>query len=114
MVLTKHTKTVFFILVATVLVGCEKDLSQKWQIGGKSPMISTLVDIEEPKKIKICSDEYKNIGFPINVNIDYDDKSYYGLIEGLCITVLAKKLTVRFATPSSGKMAKGTFEILEQ
>ncbi len=101
------------ILLMMLLIACKNESSQQWEIGGHFPMKRVLVDLDQPKDIKICSDEYKNIGFPVNVNIDYDDQRYYGLIEGLCITVRAKKLTVKFATPSSGKKARGTFEILQ-
>jgi len=75
-------------------------------------MSKVIIDEESSKQVKICSDKYKNIGFPVNVNIDYDDETYFGLIEGLCITVNAKKIKIRFATPSSGKRAEGTFEVL--
>lgn len=78
------------------------------------PMSKTLTELDEPKNIKICSDQYKQISFPLHLHIDYDDQRYYGLIEGLCITVNARKVEVKLATPSSGKMARGTFEILEE
>ena len=102
-----------YFLIVIILFACKKDNSLPWQIGGDLPMSKVVVDVDQPKHIKICSDEYKNIGFPINVNISYDDQKYYGLIEGLCITLHAKKVTVKFATPSSGKMAKGTYEVIE-
>lgn len=110
---TLISKTCFAILVIGLLIGCN-DRSQPWQLGGDMPMSKTLAELDEPKNIKICSDKYKHISFPLSLHIDYDEQRYYGLIEGLCITVNAKKVKVKFATPSSGKMAQGTFEILEE
>ena len=96
------------------VLSCSVDKSneQLWKIGSNTSMNKVIIDQENSKNVKICSDKYKNIGFPVNVNIDYDDKTYFGLIEDLCITVNAKKIRIRFATPSSGKRAEGTFEIL--
>ena len=121
MILNYHLRNKILFIILTMgmlfggmLFGCKNDAAQEWQIGKGFPMRKTLVELDEPRNIKICSDEYKHIGFPINLHIDYDDQRYYGLIEGLCITVNAKVVKVKIATPSSGKMARGTFEILEE
>ena len=106
--------TIFFF-ITLVLFSCNEkpDYSQLWKIGGKHGMSNVIVDQDKATDVKICSDYYKDIGFSTNVNVDYDDKTYFGLFEGLCITLNAKKIRIRFATPSSGKRAEGTFEILE-
>jgi len=76
-------------------------------------MAKVIVDLEHAADIKVCADKYKDIGFSTNINVDYDSQTYFRLIEGLCITLNAKKVRVRFATPSSGKRAEGTYEILK-
>jgi hypothetical protein len=100
------------IVFTSLLLACNEKHATFWQIGGNLAKHKTLVNSNQLKKVKVCSDYYKNIGFPVHLNIHYDDKIYYGLLEGLCITVQAKKVDVRFANPASGKVAKGTFEIL--
>jgi len=110
---SKLVKVSIFIGLICMLCACEKhDNSQVWQIGKDQPKSKTLLELDSPKKIKICSDEYKHISFPLVLHVIYDDKKYYGLLEGVCITVHAKTLKVKFANPSSGKMARGTYEIL--
>lgn len=108
-------KQSLFALIILSLFACKEapDNTQIWKIGGKHGMSKVIINQDEAADIKICSDKYKDIGFSTNINIDYDDKTYFRLIEGLCITIHAKKVRVRFATPSSGKRAEGTFEILE-
>ena len=105
----------FLIIFAVILffAACKEDKAQTWKIGKDQPMSKVLVELDSPKNIKICSDEYKHISFPLVLHVDYDDNRYYGLLEGVCITVHAKKLRVKFANPSSGKMARGTFEVLD-
>ncbi len=106
------SKSTLVVLVSGLLVGCNDNLIH-WQIGGNLAKHKILVESQELRDIKVCSDEYKNIGFPVHLNIKYDQNTYYGLLEGLCITVRAKTVKLEFASPSSGKMARGTFEILE-
>jgi len=108
-------KPSLFALIVLSISACTEvsENIQPWNIGGDHGVAKVIVDLDSAKNIKICSDKYKNIGFATNINIDYDDKTYFRLIEGLCITIHAKKVRVRFATPSSGKRAEGTFEILD-
>ena len=106
-------KYLTLFVIICVLSACEKQRNaQGWQIGKGQPMDKTLLELEAPKNIRVCSDEYRHISFPLILHVIYDDKKYYGLLEGVCITVNAKVLRVKFANPSSGKMARGTFEIL--
>ncbi len=110
-------KLSLFVLLCFAIAACNdtsKNNIQAWQIGGKQSMSNTIFDEDEPENIKICVDEYKDIGFSTTINIHYDDNIYHQLFKGLCITVNAKKVKVRFATPSSGKMARGTFEVLNR
>ena len=108
-------KLIYILLFCLSLLSCAEkpDHSKPWKIGGKHGMSNVIVNQAKAMDVKICSDYYKDIGFSTNINIDYDDQTFFGLIEGLCITVHAKKVRIRFATPSSGKRAEGTFEILE-
>lgn len=110
----KRSKVSLF-LVTILICGCGKDSvdSINWKIGENLPKHKIIVDSQELKKVKVCSEEYKNVGFPVHLNITYDQKTYFGLLEGLCISVHAKKIKVEFASPSSGKMARGTYEVLE-
>ena len=108
----KLRQALIIIAVIYSLTACEDNV-QTWRIGKDQPMSKILVELDMPKNIKICSDEYKHISFPLVLHVDYDDNRYYGLLEGVCITVHAKKLSVKFANPSSGKMARGTFKVLD-
>lgn len=97
-----------------MLTACGKqNKAQDWQIGKDQPMSKILFEMDSPKNIRICSDYYKHISFPLVLHVIYDDQKYYGLLEGVCITVHAKTLKVKFANPSSGKVARGTFEVLD-
>ena len=109
----KFSRILILLTLSGFLFACKDDNAQVWKIGKDQPMSKTLVELESPKNIKLCSDEYKHISFPLVLHIDYDENRYYGLLEGLCITVHAKTLKIKFANPSSGKMARGTYEILE-
>jgi len=113
MFFAKFGKFLVCFLGITFLVACNEKNTKEWKLGKDQPMSKVLVDVDSPKRIKICSDKYKHISFPLVLHVDYDDKRYYGLLEGVCITVNAKKLRVKFANPSSGKAARGTFEILD-
>lgn len=107
------SRALIILALIFLLAACE-DNAQIWKLGKDQPMKKTLVELSAPKNIKICADEYKHISFPLVLHVDYDDNRYYGLIEGVCITVHAKILKVKFANPSSGKVAIGTFEILDE
>jgi hypothetical protein len=97
-----------------ILSACGKpNNAQQWLIGKDKPKSKVLLEADTPKKIRFCSDQYSHISFPLTLHVIYDDNKYYGLLEGACITVQAKFLKVKFANPSSGKMARGTFEVLE-
>ncbi len=109
-------KIFLLILVCFVICACINEPKKEihnWQIGSNTSVSKVIFEQSEAARVKVCSDKYKNIGFSTNINIDYDDNTYFRLIEGVCITVKAKKIRVRFATPSSGKRAEGTFEVLE-
>jgi len=108
-------KKSIFTIIILIFCSCNDNSKnlQVWEIGGKHGMSKVIFEQDQAADIKFCSDKYKDIGFSTNINIDYDENTYYRLFEGLCITINAKKVRVRFATPSSGKMARGTFEILD-
>ncbi|MBT8123736.1 MAG: hypothetical protein KJO81_02805 [Gammaproteobacteria bacterium] len=110
------SKIFLLILVGFAICACTNEPKNKihdWQIGSNSSISKVIFEQDEAARVKVCSDEYKDIGFSTNINIDYDENTYFRLIEGVCITIKAKKIRVRFATPSSGKRARGTFEILD-
>jgi hypothetical protein len=110
------SKILLLILVCFVISACinesKKDIYD-WQIGSNTSVSKVIFEQDEAARVKVCSDKYKDIGFSTNINIDYDENTYFRLIEGVCITIKAKMIRVRFATPSSGKRAEGTFEVLE-
>lgn len=102
------------VVVMLMLSACEKPSNaQIWKIGKDQPKSKVLLESDIPKKIRFCSDEYKHISFPLTLHVIYDGQKYYNLLEGVCIIFEAKMLKVKFANPSSGKMARGTFEILD-
>ena len=114
MKLAKIFQITILVTSVFILLSCNDNANvMQWRIGKDQPKSKTLLELDSPKNIKICSDEYKHISFPLVLHVIYDDKKYYGLLEGVCITVHAKTLKVKFANPSSGKMARGTFEILD-
>ena len=97
-----------------MLSACEEPSNaQIWKIGKDQPKSKVLLESEIPKIIRFCSDEYQHISFPLTLHVIYDDQKNYNLLEGVCIIVEAKVLKVEFANPSSGKMARGTFEVLD-
>ena len=107
-------KSIFIIFILIIFACNDKPKNiHVWEIGGKHGMSKVIFEQDQPETLKVCSDKYKDIGFSTNINIDYDGKIYYGLLESLCITIKAKKIRVRFATPSSGKRAQGTYEVLQ-
>ena len=96
-----------------VITACEEP-GEEWNIsvgkGGDKQVV--LVDGGEPTEVKVCLDEKGGSGYPISVVAQFDDDKYPGLLEGQCMFFKGKKVVLRFGTPSSGKYAKGTYEII--
>lgn len=103
------------ILGAAILIlpACS-DKSQLWKIGGDQPTKKlTLIDSQDEQTIKVCLHEKGGSGYPITLVIDHDDEKYAGVLLGQCLRFEAKKVVVRFGTPSAFKFANGSYEILD-
>lgn len=112
----KNTNRVRLLIVAflpLVITACQEP-GEEWNIsvgqGGKKQAI--IVDESEPTEVKVCLDQKGGSGYPISVVAQFDDDKYPGMLEGQCMFFKGKKVVLRFGTPSSGKYAKGTYEII--
>ena len=96
-----------------IITACEEP-GEEWNIsvgkGGEKQVI--LVDESEPTEVKVCLDKKGGSGYPISVVAQFDNDKYPGMLEGQCMYFKGKKVVLRFGTPSSGKFAKGTYEII--
>ena len=116
--------TISLLLISTILCGLSTATSNTLIYNKNSNNVTG--DIGNKGAINwailICGSDHFSAGFESDIrdmyvlltdNLQYDDDNiYYGLLEGVCITVRAKTLKVKFANPSSGKVAYGTYEIL--
>ena len=110
------SKTYRFITVVfmTLSVSACHEQNPEWELSTNSinGTKMVLVDGNEVQEVKICLDKKRAISFPTTVVADYDDQMYAGLLVGQCMYFKGKKVSVRLATPSSGKLAKGTYKII--
>ena len=108
---------VYRLLVVTflpfLLVACQNE-GLPWHITvskGK-PKEQVLVDGQEIAEVKICVDKKGGSGYPTTVVAQFDDEFYANLLVGQCMYFEGKRVAVRFGTPSTGKFARGTYEII--
>ena len=105
------------LLVVTLLpflvAGCEEpDLEWYITIGKGTKKQQVLYEGTDRREVKICLDKKGGSGYPTTVVADYDDKRYGGLLVGQCMYFTGNRVVVRFGTPSTGKFARGTYEII--
>lgn len=96
-----------------LVMACQEP-GQEWHItvGKGKPKEQVLYEGQEASEVKICLDKKGGSGYPIAVVAEFDDEFYGGMLVGQCMFFTGKRVAVRFGTPSSGKYAKGTYEII--
>lgn len=96
-----------------LLVGCQ-ETGEEWYItfGKGKPKEQVLLDGGDVREVKVCLDKKGGSGYPTTVVAQFDDQSYAGMLRGQSMFFKGKRVAVRFGTPSSGKFAKGTYEII--
>lgn len=107
--LTAHLKSASMLFLVFMLCGCAT--VNDWKIGDDLPKQMTLVDAPTPQSVKVCATKFHDVGFPLWLVVVYDGQRYAGLKPGKCMTFVAKKVDVTFATLTSFKWATGTYSI---
>lgn len=110
----KHLKKALLILAMIAVSGCQ-DYGDPWRItvGKDKPKEHVFVDGNEPHEVMICLDKKGGSGYPTTIVAKFDEEKYPGMIEGQCMFFTGNRVSVRFATPSSGKYAEGTFKVTQ-
>ena len=110
----KITNPILFGIFLVVSTGCH-EIGEEWgiSVGKDYPKIKVFTEGDELKEVKICLEEQGYSGWPTTVVAEYDEEIYGGMLEGQCMYFKGKRVAVRFGTPSSGKYAKGTFQVIE-
>ena len=108
-----YIRLLIIALLPLLLLGCQKELPQ-WHItvGKGKPKEQVLYEGDASKEVKICLDGKGGSGYPTTVVASFDDDFYGGMLVGQCMYFSGQRVAVRFGTPSSGKYAKGTYEII--
>ena len=98
-----------------LLYGCH-DAGEPWRItvGLDKPKEMVFVDGDVPQEVKICLDTKGGSGYPTRVRAQFDDDRYTPMLTGQCMFFTGKRVSVKFANPSSGKYATGTYEVIQK
>ncbi len=106
---------VILIFILVFLSGCH-DYGDPWRItvGKDKPKEHVFVDGDEPQEVMICLDKKGGSGYPTTIVGKFDDEKYAGMLVGQCMNFIGKRVSVKFATPSSGKYAEGTFKVIQK
>ena len=98
-----------------LLYGCH-DAGEPWRItvGLDKPKEMVFVDGDVPQEVKICLDTMGGSGYPTRVRAQFDDDRYTPMLRGQCMFFTGKRVSVKFANPSSGKYAAGTYEVIQK
>ena len=96
-------------------MGCH-DSGEPWKItvGMDKPKEQVFVDSDQSQEVMICLDKKGGSGYPTTVVAKYDDGRYAGMLQGQCMFFVGKRVSVKFATPSSGKYATGTYKVIQK
>ena len=108
-------KNVIWIFILVLMSGCH-NYGDPWRItvGKDKPKEHVFVDGDEPQEVMICLDKKGGSGYPTTIIGKYDDQKYAGMLEGQCMFFIGKRVSVKFATPSSGKYAEGTYKVIQK
>ena len=109
------SKNVLLVSLLLLLYGCH-DLGQSWRItvGLDKPKEMVFVDGDNPKEVRICLDTMGGSGYPTRVSARFDDEKYTPMLVGQCMYFTGKRVSVKFANPSSGKYATGTYVVMQK
>ncbi len=107
------------VLVASLLLlvfGCHDSADEPWRItvGLDKPKEMVFVDGDVPQEVRICLDKLGGSGYPTRVAAKYDNDRYLPMLTGQCMFFIGKRVSVKFASPSSGKYAAGTYKVIQK
>ena len=107
-------KTLILIFIITLSTSCNYEPDQSWRItvGLDTSKEKILYQGDGPKEVRVCLDKKGGSGYPTRVLTKYDDQRYVGMLEGQCMFFKGNTVAVRFANPSSGKYANGTYKVM--
>ena len=112
---TIFNKTIIISLLLLVLIGCH-DSGEPWRItvGLDKPKEFVFVDADVPQEVRICLDKKGGSGYPTRVMAKFDDDRYGPMLQGQCMFITGKRVSVQFGNPSSGKFATGTYKVIQK
>ena len=107
-------KTLILFFIIALSTSCNYETSQSWRItvGLDTSKEKILYQGDRPKEVRVCLDKKGGSGYPTRVLTKYDDQRYVGMLEGQCMFFTGNTVAVRFANPSSGKYANGTYKVM--
>lgn len=117
-IVTNFILSKFVLLVSLLLLlsGCHDLEGQPWRItvGLDKPKEMVFVDGEYSKEVRICLNTMGGSGYPTRVSARFDDEKYTPMLVGQCMYFTGKRVSVKFANPSSGKYATGTYTLVSK
>ncbi|MFK7794673.1 MAG: hypothetical protein AB8B89_04930 [Gammaproteobacteria bacterium] len=108
-------RSLFVAALLLLLYGChDSDLGEPWRItvGLDVPKEMIFVDGDITQEVRICLNTMGGSGYPTRVSARYDDERYTPMLVGQCMFFKGKRVSVKFANPSSGKYASGTYKVI--
>ncbi len=108
-------KKVILIFIVVLVSGCH-DSGEPWRItvGLDKPKEQVFVEGDQPQEVMIYLDKKGGSGYPTTIVGKFDDQKYAGMLVGQCMFFEGKRVSVKFATPSSGKYAEGTYKVIQK
>jgi|GEM_PF-2685588 len=107
-------KSVLVSSLMLILYGCHES-GEPWRItvGLDKPKEFVFIDGDISKEVRICLDKKGGSGYPTRVAAKYDNDKYVPMLTGQCMFFTGKRVSVKFANPSSGKYAEGTYKVIQ-
>ena len=89
---------------------------EPWRItvGLDKPKEMVFVDGDVLQEVRICLNTQGGSGYPTRVRAKFDDDRYTPMLTGQCMFFTGKRVSVKFANPSSGKYATGTYKVIQK
>ena len=111
----KLLKKTILIPIIIFVSGCH-DSGEPWRVtvGLDKPKEQVFVDGDQVQEVMICLDKKGGSGYPTTIVGKFDDQKYAGILVGQCMFFEGKRVSVTFATPSSGKYAEGTYKVIKK
>jgi hypothetical protein len=109
-------KNVLVASLVLLLFGCHDSDDEPWRItvGLDKPKEMVFVDGDVLQEVRICLNTQGGSGYPTRVRAKFDDDRYTPMLTGQCMFFTGKRVSVKFANPSSGKYATGTYKVIQK